>query len=120
MVSLKTRDEAARRRARRKYVRIILNDYMMNPGPSGAPLSEEPGKELPAESPAGDHEDELSAFGLMAPLLRRWRRRLPAALALGAGEHVKLPPGNTELINVLEPFEGTPQASRPRPRKATV
>ena len=27
VVNLKTRDEAARRRARRKYVRIILNDY---------------------------------------------------------------------------------------------
>ncbi len=38
VVGLKTRDEAARRRARRKYVRIILNDYVMNPGPSRAPL----------------------------------------------------------------------------------
>ncbi len=37
VVNLKTRDEAARRRARRKYVRIILNDYIMNPGPSRAP-----------------------------------------------------------------------------------
>ena len=38
VVSLKTRDEAARRRARRKYVRIILNDYVLNPGPSQAPM----------------------------------------------------------------------------------
>lgn len=107
VVHLKTRDEAARHRARRNYVRIILNDHIMNPGPSGAPMAAEPGK----EPTAGDHEDDLSRFGLMAPLLRRWRKRLPAALALGAGEHVKLPPGNTELINVLEPFGSTPQAS---------
>ena len=34
VVNLKTRDEAARRHARRNYVRIILNDYVLNPGPS--------------------------------------------------------------------------------------
>ena len=33
VVGLKTNDEAARRRARRNYVRIILNDHIMNPGP---------------------------------------------------------------------------------------
>jgi hypothetical protein len=99
VVNLKTRDEAARRRARRKYVRIILNDYIMNPGSSMTPLgAEETG---PPGRPAEDYE----RFGLMAALLRRWVGRLPAALALGAGEHVKLPPGNSQLIKILEPFE---------------
>ena len=39
VVSLKTRDEAARRHARRNYVRIILNDYVLNPGPSQVPMA---------------------------------------------------------------------------------
>ena len=37
VVNLKTRDEAARRHAQRNYVRIILNDYVLNPGPSQVP-----------------------------------------------------------------------------------
>lgn len=99
VVHLKTRDEAARRRARRKYVRIILNDYVMNPGPSMAPLeSEETGK-------GEDGDDDSGRFGLMGSFIRRWSGRLLPALALGAGEHVKLPPGNTALIKILEPFE---------------
>ena len=32
VVGLKLRDEAARRRARRTYVRILLNDFVLNPG----------------------------------------------------------------------------------------
>lgn len=99
VVHLKTRDEAARRRARRNYVRIILNDYVLNPGPSMAPIkSEEAGEEE-------EGGDDFGQFGLMATLIRRWSTRLPAALAQGAGEHVKLPPGNSELIKILEPFE---------------
>ena len=85
VVNLKTRDEAARRRARRKYVRIILNDYILNPGPSQAPL---PLDDAAAGSAfAADHD--FSRFGPMAPLLERWAKRLPQALALGAGEHVR-------------------------------
>jgi hypothetical protein len=41
----------------------------------------------------------------MGSFVRRWGNRLPLALALGAGEHVKLPPGNSELVKILEPFE---------------
>jgi hypothetical protein len=100
VVGLKTRDEAARRRARRKYVRIILNDYLMNPGPSRAAIeSEEEAKKQ------GNGEDDYGRFGLMATLVKQWAKRLPMALALGAGEHIKLPPGNMELIKILEPFE---------------
>jgi len=101
VVNLKTRDEAARRRARRKYVRIILNDFVLNPGTSLTPV------EVPEGEEAGDGngEEDYGRFGLMATFLRRWVSRLPWALALGAGEHVKLPPGNAELIAILEPFE---------------
>ncbi len=101
VVHLKTRDEAARRRARRKYVRIILNDYVTNPGPSMAPI----------EPPEGEREekkedgDDFQRFGLMSSFVKRWCDRVPWALALGAGEHVKLPPGNGQLIEILGPFE---------------
>ncbi len=99
VVHLKTRDEAARRRARRKYVRIILNDYVMNPGPSMAPIQSE---ETAEEEEGGD---DFGRFGLMGSFIKRWGSRLLPALALGAGEHVKLPPGNSQLIKTLQPFE---------------
>ena len=41
----------------------------------------------------------------MGAFIQQWAKRLPLALALGAGEHVKLPPGNMELIHILEPFD---------------
>ncbi len=92
VVGLKLRDEAARRRARRKYVRIMLNDYVMNPGYNTQALE-------PAEQ-AG-----LEEFGLMASFITRWRSRLRQALASGAGAEVRIPPGNGELIELLEPYE---------------
>ena len=92
VVGLKLRDEAARRRARRKYVQIMLNDFVMNPGPSAEPLE---------EVDADDDE-----FGLMGPFLTRWRTRLPQALASGAGAEIHIPPGNAELQELLEPYEG--------------
>ena len=107
MVGLKTRDEAARRRARRKYVRIILNDYVMNPGPGRAPIetAEDPSKKKDASTDFGNGDNDFGRFGLMASFVKQWAARVPLALALGAGEHIKLPPGNMELIHVLEPFE---------------
>jgi hypothetical protein len=103
VVNLKTRDEAARRRARRKYVRIIMNDFLMNPGPSMVPIKNPQKGEQP---PDGEEEaPNVERFGLMASFVRRWVQRLPQALALGAGEHVQIPPGNAELITMLEPFD---------------
>ncbi len=103
VINLKTRDEAARRHARRNYVRIILNDYVLNPGPSQVPKeSEDP--TLQAEQ-RGVEQQDFSRFGLMASFVRRWALCLPPALALGAGEHIKLPPGNGQLIHILEPYE---------------
>ncbi|MGD0516131.1 MAG: virulence factor SrfC family protein [Thermoguttaceae bacterium] len=102
VVNLRTLDEAARRRARRKYVRIILNDYLINPGPSMAPIAiEDPCK----ERGKAEDGDDFDRFGLMASFLRRWTKRLPLALALGAGEQVRVPSGNSELTQILEPFE---------------
>jgi len=99
VVNLKTRDEAARRRARRKYVRIILNDYVMNPGPSMTAIDAPEGERQEAD------DKDFNRFGLMSSIVERWTNRLPLALALGAGEHVKLPPGNSEIIEILAPFE---------------
>jgi hypothetical protein len=107
VVNLKTRDEAARRRARRKYVRVIMNDFLMNPGPSQAAMKS-PQKTIESEEGDGEEEgqeSEYEKYGLMASFVRRWTTRLPQALALGAGEHVQIPPGNPELITILEPYE---------------
>lgn len=102
VVTLKTRDEAARRRARRSYSRIILNDFLMNPGPGMAPLEAADA----GEGAKADHNAQaFQRFGLMASFVGRWVSRLPQALALGAGEHVQVPPGNAELTKILEPWE---------------
>ena len=71
VVNLKTRDEAARRRARRKYVRIILNDYVMNPGPSRAPIEAE---DEGLKKRSGGEKD-FSRFGLMASFVQQWPKR---------------------------------------------
>jgi hypothetical protein len=80
-------------------VRIVLSDYLMNPGASMAPLAAPEGAAEPRDGL------ELARYGLMAALVRRWRERLPGALALGAGEHVEIPPGNSELVQIVDPFE---------------
>ena len=107
VVHLKTRDEAARRRARRKYARIILNDYVVNPGGSMTPIKP-PEDEQHADSAVASQDDDgdnLQRFGLMGAFIKRWLTRLPQALALGAGEHIQLPPGNSELMDILAPFD---------------
>jgi hypothetical protein len=91
VVGLKLRDEAARRRARRTYVRILLNDFVMNPGAVE-----------PLIAPAAD--EDRNRFGLMAPFIHRWRSRLPEALAQGAGAEVRIPPGNGELVDLLASY----------------
>ncbi len=92
VVNLKLKDEAAKRRARRKYVRIMLNDLVMNPG-------------LDAKHQAALDEASIEEFGLMAPFVGRWQGRLEKVLAAGAGSEVRIPPGNAELYEVLEPYQ---------------
>ncbi len=102
VINLKTRDEAARRRARRKYARIILNDYVINPGPDIRAIKPPDDED---EAQAEEAVEDFSRFGLMGSFVERWVNRLPKVLAAGAGEHVSIPPGNPELIDMLEPFE---------------
>ncbi len=92
VVGLKLRDESAKRRARRKYVRIILNDYVMNPGPSPELLEEVA-------------DEDVDDFGLMGTFVRRWRGRLPETMASGAGSVIHIPPGNAELMELLDPYD---------------
>jgi len=91
VVNLKLRDEAAKRRARRKYVRVMLNDFVTNPGVGDGPMRE-------VESLDRDE------FGLMAPFVERWASRLPDVLAGGAGSEIRIPPGNDDLIEIMEPY----------------
>ena len=84
--------KAAKRRTRRKYVRIIMNDFMLNPGPNQRALEE-------AELEDGEE------YGLMESIMQRWTKRLRMALAAGAGQHIDIPPGNAELIEVVEAFD---------------
>lgn len=92
VVTLRITDESARRQARRKYARLILNDYVMNPGADGATLGQT------YQLPEGE-------YGLMESFVRRWATRLPEALALGAREEVRIPPGNAELIGIQQAYE---------------
>ncbi len=108
VVNLKTRDEAARRYARRKYVKMIMDDYVMNPGPTWASIAP-PQIEADDDDPnKQSHEKPMEYYGnygLTAMFVKRWCERLPEALALGAGDHIQIPPGNEQLIDVLRPFE---------------
>jgi hypothetical protein len=91
VVGLKLRDEGAKRRARRKYIRVMLNDLVMNPGLTGELMGDV----------APDDEEE---FGLMASFITTWKSRLPEVLAAGAGSEVRIPPGNSELAELLETY----------------
>ncbi|MFM9966150.1 MAG: virulence factor SrfC family protein [Planctomycetaceae bacterium] len=93
IISLQHRDELARKNARRKFTRMTLNDFVINPGPDLSPLNE-------IADPKPDRD-----FGLMAPLITRWQSRLPEAFALAAGADVKIPPGNSELHDWLTDFQ---------------
>src|SRR5262249_42095077 len=92
VVGLSLNDEAACRHARRKYVQLALNDFLMTPGPAPEPHANGAG---------------LSGrdYGLMQPFFARWSRLLPARLASAAGEEVRVPPGNSELHEVLRRYE---------------
>jgi hypothetical protein len=67
---------------------VILNDFITSPGP-----------ERPMHNPADGSDDRN--WGLMQPIVHRWRRGLAEALASAAGEHVKIPSGNAELLELL-------------------
>lgn len=87
------RDASALLQARRRCTRLILNDFILNPGGALGGLPPVEGVELPPEQDA--------AFGVLNTVVARWRRRLPAALAAGAGADAREPPGNRELETIL-------------------
>jgi hypothetical protein len=88
VLSLPIADQGDRRFAHREYVCVILNDFITSPGP-----------ERPMHNP-GDGSDDRN-WGLMQPIVHRWRCGLAEALASAAGEHVKIPSGNAELLELL-------------------
>lgn len=93
VISLQNRDEMARKNARRKFTRLILNDFVMNPGNDVAPLA-------PLDARKADCD-----YGLMTPFVHRWLTRLPEALASAAGADIRIPPGNSELHEWLNEFQ---------------
>jgi hypothetical protein len=93
VISLQNRDEMARKNARRKFTRLILNDFVMNPGADMAPLG------------ALDANKGQRDYGLMTPFIHRWLTRLPEALASAAGADVRIPPGNSELHEWLGEYQ---------------
>lgn len=88
VIALPILDEGDRRYARREYVRVILNDYVLNPGPN---------ESVEEAGPASGDRD----YGLMTPFVSRMQARLSTALACAAGEHVQIPPGNDDLGQIL-------------------
>ena len=92
IVTLPIRDEGDKRQAVREYVRVVLENYVMNPGPNAALLEPIP----------DDYGDKLA---LMRNFVRRWRGRLPLALASAAGAHTAIPPGNDELQQLLAKYD---------------
>jgi len=92
VVALQNRDEVARRNARRKFTRLILNDFVMNPGANAAPLSD-----------VGDRKDGHD-YGLMTQFIDRWLSRLGETLGSASGANVRIPPGNAELHDWLNEF----------------
>jgi len=77
-------DRGSRIHVLREYSQLVLNDFVMNPGPSLAPL------DLNVTFREGN-------FGLMNSFLVRWQQRLPFALASAAGAHTSIPEGNSQL-----------------------
>lgn len=108
IIKLQLVDSGAKRHARRKYVRMVLNDFVMNPGPGVAAMtdvvlpesatvvtvkSKKNGQPLPAD------------YGLMSTIVKRWHGRLGSVLAAGAGEERKIPPGNDDLVKILKQYQ---------------
>ncbi|QEH32063.1 Putative bacterial virulence factor [Aquisphaera giovannonii] len=95
IVDLRLKDEAVRRHARRKYVRLALNDVILNLGLSVAPI-------VPVD------EAGLAGLTLMRPFVRRWASRLEPCCAAGAGGDAAIPPGNEDLRALLAEWGDLP------------
>lgn len=88
IVELRLTDKMSlQQNARRRYVRMVLNDYLLNPGPNPSPLE-------------SDSRPAQVSWGLAAEFVHRWRTRLPVVLGVG-GRDEEIPPGNDELGGLL-------------------
>lgn len=103
VIAIQNRDEIARRNARRKFTRLILNDFVMTPGPQPSAAPTNGNRDGQNNSAAEDAERD---FGLMAPFVHRWKGHMPEALASAAGANVRIPPGNAELHEWLNEYRG--------------
>jgi hypothetical protein len=90
IVAIKLRDEAAARQARRKYTTLILNDAIFFLGAS----------ELNGQ-PAEAEKKSAYPFGTLDRIVQHWQRTLASCLAEGAGEERQIPPGNSELHELI-------------------
>jgi hypothetical protein len=91
VVFLQQDDGTSKKHARRRYAPLVLNDFVMNPGPTiPSWMTDKPIEEL--------------EYGLHEPFVRRWQAHLAQRLADGAGDSVRIPPGNAELLLILERF----------------
>lgn len=91
IITLQVSDQGARRHVVREYVQLVLNDFVLNPGPTTTPLD--------AQAGINGHN-----FGLMNSFVLRWHQRLPLALASAAGVHTEIPVGNDEISKILKAY----------------
>lgn len=91
IIRLQVSDQGARRHVVREYVQLVLNDFVLNPGPTRSPLD--------AQAGINGHD-----FGLMNSFVLRWHQRLPLALASAAGVHTEIPVGNDEMSKILAAY----------------
>jgi hypothetical protein len=104
VAGLKVANLADRRVARRKLVRMILNDYVICPGDPAEtiePLAEN-GNRTPVAVAAVNGDSRSTP--LLTAFVERWQVRLPAVVAAGAGNKVNIPAGNSELFEILQNF----------------
>lgn len=122
VVMLNIKNNVDLRYARRKFVRLILNDYILNPGdgppppltppprddqPDDPPAPAKPGPATPGIVSTGNDaaaapKKSSNAFGLMTSFVERWQARLPGVLAAGAGNAIEIPDGNDQLVTLLK------------------
>lgn len=106
VVTIRVRDEAAARQARRKYTNMVLNDAILYLGPPSEPNALASGPAEPNASGLSGQEIQADGGLRLAPsahaLLEHWQRHLADCLAGGAGEEATIPPGNQELCDLIE------------------
>lgn len=109
IVTLPVRDAGDRRFAQRAYIRVIWNDFVLNPGPDEG-LLEASGEASSSDTGNGNGnghvgvDAQMRSYGLMSPFVHRWQRRLVGALCSAAGAYVQIPSGNADLRAILDRY----------------